>query len=151
MSSSPAYDIQVALSAALLGEATITAMVGQNVFDDIAAPNSPYPRICIGDEQILGRANGFTAPSEVYETLHVWANGPTGRQLAKRIGGALRDFLAPQPASGTPQPLTIDGHTVTSVLLHDERYMTQTDPDDPNALVGHGVLTFYYRTVPQPT
>lgn len=140
MSSDPAYALQVAQSAALLGDATVTELVGAAVYDDLAAPASVYPRICLGDDQVLGQTNGCFDPSEIYSTIHLWDMGPGARLSVKKIAGAVRDVFS--------RPLTLDGHQVVSALFHDARYLTQADPTDPDGLVAHGVLVFYIRTVP---
>ena len=138
--SDPSYDLQAAQEAALLADTAVIGLVGQNIFDDLSAPDSAYPRICLGDDQVIGETNTCFDPSEIYSTVHIWASGPGGRMRAKQIAGEVRRVLA--------QTLTLAGHAMKSALFHDARYMLDGDETDAEGRVAHGVLTFYYRTTP---
>lgn len=138
--SDPSYALQKAQELALLADSATIALVGESVFDDLSAPNSAYPRICIGDDQVIGDTNTCFDPSEVYSTVHIWAAGPGGRMQAKEIASEVRRVLA--------QKLTLTGHTVLSGVFHDARYLIDTDETDAEGRVAHGVLTFHYYTTP---
>jgi len=135
----PSYDIQVAMAAALLADSAVTALVGQNVVDPLAAPNTSYPLIEIGDDQVIGTADQSAAGSEVYSTIHVWANGPWGRLVAKQIVDQVRRVLS--------EPLTLANHQMNSALFHSARFFVDTDPTDQGQ-IAHGVVVFQFRTLP---
>ncbi len=142
--SDPSYALQIAMAAALLGDAGVTGLVGQNVFDDLSAPDSAYPRVCIGDDQVIGETNTCFDPSEIYSTVHIWAansaDAADARLKAKQIAAQVRRVLA--------QTLTLVDHAMTSALFHDSRFMIDGDETDADGRVAHGVLTFHYRTSP---
>ena len=142
--SDPSYALQIAQAAALLGDAVVVSQVGKGVFDDVSAANSIYPRICLGEDQVIGGANACFDPSEIYSTVHIWtansSNGADARLKAKQIGAEVRRVLS--------QTLTLVDHIMTSAVFHDARYMLDIDGNDPDGRVAHGVLTFYYRTTP---
>lgn len=141
--SDPAYSFQVAVAAALLGDAGVTALVGQSVYDPLSAVGKAYPLVEIGEDQVVPGDDGMT--NAVWSTVHVWCSSAAGRLQAKQIGDAIRTVLAPVLAIPT---LSLDGHRVISGVSHSAKYMTDTDETDPNGSVAHGVLEFRFETVP---
>jgi hypothetical protein len=140
----PSYNLQLAIAAALLGDAGVNALMGAAIYDPLSAVGKPYPFVEIGEDQVLQGVSGLT--DEVWSTVHVWADGPGARLLAKRTGDAIRNVLGPRPP-GTP-PLTLSGFAVTSGILHSGRYMTDNDPTDPGDSVAHANLQFRFQIVP---
>lgn len=138
--SEPTYALQVAQAAALLAATSVTDLVGTNVFDDLSAQASVYPRICLGDDQDIGDANDCGDASNVYSTVHIWADGANARLTAKQIAGAVRAALAPAHPF-----LTLTGFTMGSAVHDRTQHMTQADPTNPNGLIAHTVQVFRYR------
>lgn len=135
----PAYALQVAIAAALLADSTVTSLVGTNVFDPLSAVNSSYPFIEVGDDQVLEDTTQFIDGSEIFSTIHIWANGPGGRLAAKQIASAVRNVLQ--------QPLSMTGHCMSSAIFHSARHMIDHDMSDQGQ-IAHSVLVFQYRTAP---
>jgi hypothetical protein len=137
--SDPAGAIQDGMAVALLADSAVTGYVGQAVLDELSAGNGPYPYVGIGDDQVIGEANGCSDGSLVYSTVHVYASGPNGRRLCKQIANAVRRVLS--------APFAIDGHRMINALFQSARHMTDAD-DTAGGLVAHSVLVFQYRTLP---
>lgn len=138
--SEPTYALQVAQAAALLAATSVTDLVGQSVFDDLSAPDSVYPRICLGDDQDVSDDNDCGDASYIYSTIHVWARGADARLVAKQICGVIKPVLAP------PSPfLTLTGFTMGSARRETTQHMWQRDPSDPDGLIAHSVPVFRYR------
>ena len=140
---SPDFELQRAMSSALLGNAAVTALVGGAVLDELSAFGQPYPYIQIGHDQIIGHDGAPTDWSEIYSTVHIYADGPRGRELAKQIAGAVRDVLS--------DPLTLPSHVMPSAEFKSSLHMTSDDPTNPGAVVAHSVLVFHYHTQPRPS
>ncbi len=140
--SDPAYALQVGQAAALLGDDAVATFVGANVFDELSAQDSVYDRVGIGDDQVIADNITCGNPSEVYSTVHLWCAGADARLKAKRLGEAVRAVLS--------RPFALTGHTLVTAVFHDARYLPETDPTQPDGQVCHGVLTFRYRTNPNP-
>ena len=137
--SDPAYALQVGMAATLLADTATTALVGTSIFDPLSAINSSYPFIEIGDDQILEDTTQFTDGSEIFSTVHIYANGPSGRLKAKQIANAVRIVLQ--------QPFALTGHVMNSAIFHSARHMIDGDMSDQGQ-IAHSVLVFQYRTAP---
>lgn len=145
----PAYELQLAVAAALLADAGVEALVGQAVYDDLSAPESSYPRISIGADQTLMETNTSARPCRVISTYHIWCNGPDGRLKAKQIRAALIDVLAPAPTTPpTPSALSLNGWKITSALPINAHDMTSGDATDPGGLVAHSVAEIEFHLTP---
>jgi len=142
--SDPAYPIQLGIASALLAAPAVTALVGQAIYDPASAAGKAYPFVEIGEDQIVPNADAITDLAWV--TIHIWADGPTGRFLAKQIAGAIRDVLAPRPPATSA--LTVAGYSVISGLLHSARYLNDTDDTDPSVIIAHGNLSLRFQLAP---
>lgn len=151
----PGEAIQVAVAAALLAEPSFSRLLAQTslgpaLFDPMQGDSLPdaYPRVELGEDQVLGDTTSCSDGSEVFVTLHIWATGPNGRLVAKRIAGAARSVLAPAPDqywNYVSPSLQVGGHEITAHEWIDTKAMT-----DPDGLTAHVVATVHYFTNPSP-
>lgn len=135
----PTYALQVAIAAALLADSGVTALVGTAVVDPLSAPNAAYPFVEIGDDEVIDETNTYSSLVEVHSTIHVWADGPSGRLLAKQISNEIGRVLA--------SPITLDGHLMVSAKPHTARHMLDGDMTNQGQ-IAHSILVFQFRTVP---
>lgn len=132
MLTDPSGDIQAAITALLLADTELTALVVDRVYDKI--PNVPaFPYITIGEAQMLPELGECTDAAETRVTIHTWTRFKafgSDKRLGKIIIQLLHDG-----------ELTISNGNVQSMLLESARYLR-----DPDGLTSHGVLTFSLLT-----
>ncbi|WP_375458886.1 DUF3168 domain-containing protein [uncultured Enterovirga sp.] len=133
--SDPALPLQKALVAALKGDADITAVVGDRIYDTPPMA-AAYPYVTLGEDQILpDRGDGGYEGSDVTLTLHVWSRA-TGFPEAKRVAAATRAALA--------GGLTLEAGTrLVDLTFEEARFLRE-----PDGVTSHGVLTFTALTEP---
>lgn len=129
--SDPSLALQKAVVAALKAA---TTEAGDNVFDSVPE-GDPFPRITIGEAQVIGNFAPCYDGSEVFFDVHVWSR-EVGHPQAKRIASAVRSALH-------DAPLALDGHMLELLEFRDARYMR-----DPDGVTSHAALTF--RALTQP-
>lgn len=114
----PSLDLQKAVIATLKADASVTALVGQRIYDQVP-PNATFPYVSWGPDQVLADKadcqNGF----EVFAQIDVWSRAP-GKPEAKRIAGAVRAAL-------DDAELTLDDHAL--LLLEHVQTRHLIDPD----------------------
>lgn len=129
------------LEVALRASAPLKSAMGLTVARIYAGErpaNAPYPYVLIGDDQVIGDDIGCADDSEIFATIHVYADSDAslkGSRRARRIAGVLRALLK--------DGFTIDGHEVVVAEFRDHFPVT-----DPNG-VTHLVMTFRYETTPE--
>lgn len=137
MSVDPSEALQIALAAALLAASPVTTLLGgAYVYDPLSVPNvDRFPYIEIGEGQDIGDDDSCGSRTQSFVDLHVWARGPDGRLVAKRIANAVREALQTD--------LVLTGHVLISQVYETTRHLT-----DPDGLTAHAVITFMFRTRP---
>lgn len=116
------------LQKAIFGALTAApALAGGNVFDRVPE-SDPFPRITIGDEQVLDDGNSCAEGWEVYPDVHVWSRKP-GKVEAKH--------LAAEVVNRVLAIDTVEEFTVLSVALESYNAL-----DDPDGLTAHVAVTF---------
>lgn len=121
-----AGELQKAIYAALTAA---PALAGGNVFDQVPDSN-PFPRITIGDEQVIDDGTTCRAGWEVYADVHCWSRPTTGSKLeVKALAAAV--------------VVRITGITgITGFALADIGHETTRIFRDPDGLTEHAVITF---------
>jgi hypothetical protein len=111
------------------------ALAGGNVFDQVPE-GDPFPRITIGDEQVLDDGNTCDDGWEVFSDVHVWSRPVTGSKVE------VKDLLAAVVAR-LNTALTVTGFTVVIHAIDSSRVFR-----DPDGKTEHAVLTFRYVLQP---
>jgi hypothetical protein len=111
------------------------ALAGGNVFDQVPE-GDPFPRITIGDEQVLDDGNTSDDGWEVFSDVHVWSRPVTGSKVE------VKDLLAAVVAR-LNTALTVTGFTVVIHAIDSSRVFR-----DPDGKTEHAVLTFRYVLQP---
>ncbi|MBN9243939.1 MAG: DUF3168 domain-containing protein [Mesorhizobium sp.] len=121
-----AGELQKAIYAALT---TAPALVDGNVFDQVPESN-PFPRITIGDEQVIDDSTSCQDGWDVSTDVHCWSRPETGSKLeVKQIAAAVVSRIV--AISG------IAGFSLVS-LTHETTRIFR----DPDGLTEHAVVTF---------
>ncbi len=121
-----AGELQKAIYAALT---TAPALVDGNVFDQVPESN-PFPRITIGDEQVIDDSTSCQDGWDVSTDVHCWSRPETGSKLeVKQIAAAV-----------VPRIVAISGIAGFSLvsLTHETTRIFR----DPDGLTEHAVVTF---------
>lgn len=131
----PAVELQKAVFAALLGEAALTAEVGDRVFDHAPA-NVAFPYVSFGRTSIYDWSTGTESGTEQLFTVHVWSKAK-GKKQTLDIMDVARARLE---AGG----LSMAGHHLVNLRLE---YSEARYNEDQS--VYHGLLRF--RAVTEPS
>ncbi len=90
------WSLQKAIHAALVADASLTALVGgPHVYDHVPR-GQPYPYVTFGQSSSRDWSTGTDHGLEMIVTLHVWSRA-AGRDEATRIMDAMRTVLHDQP------------------------------------------------------
>lgn len=130
----PALELQKAILAALKGDATLTAAIGQRVYDHAPA-DVPFPYLSFGRTSIYDWSTGTESGTEQLFTMHVWSKAKGKKETLELMerARAVLDAAA----------LVLDGHKL--VNLRQEFSEVRYDDD---LSVYHGLLRF--RAVTEP-
>jgi hypothetical protein len=109
------------------------AVAGGNVFDAVPA-SDPFPRVTIGDEQVIDDGNTCDAGWEVVTDIHVWSRA-VGFPEAKGIASAVRQRIT--------AIATVTGFTLISVAVENAQSSKSTD-----GLTSHITLTARFVLTP---
>lgn len=126
--SDPSYDIQKAIVALL------RVSVTEDTYDT-PPERSPFPRITIGDGQVLANFADCYAGSETYLQVDIWSREVgfgEAKTLANRVRAVLDDKIVP-----------LDGHTMEYMRFESAQYLR-----DPDGITRHVAMTF--RILSQP-
>ncbi len=104
-------------------------VAGDNIFDFVPE-GAPFPRVTIGEEQIVGDGNSCGDGWEVFADVHVWSR-EAGFAEAKVLAAAVSERICAISA--------ITGFNLISVEMRDQRRMR-----DPDGLTSHIVLSFQF-------
>ncbi len=119
-------EIQKAIYDALQAE---PAIAGGNVFDRFD-DRDPYPRVTIGEEQVVDDSNSCSSGWDVYTDIHVWSCAP-GFPEAKTIAAAVAERVL--------GITSIAGFALLSVDVDRSDFVR-----DPDGLTSHGIVTAHF-------
>lgn len=131
----PAAEVQKAIHAALTGDATLVALLGDTRVYDHAPPDVPFPYITFGRTSVYDWSTGTESGTEQLLTLHVWSKGKGNREVH-----ALMDALS---ARLHDADLALNGHHLVNLRLEFSEVLFDEDQS-----VHHGLLRF--RAVTEP-
>lgn len=130
----PSLELQRSIVLALKSSPAIQAVVGNNVFDRV--PDSdPFPRVTVGEGQLLDDGNSCADAWEFFADIHAWSRS-VGMPVVKRLAAAVRDALATE--------LDVIGFRVVEGRHRDTRFINDSD-----ALTTHAVVTVSYLIDPE--
>lgn len=122
--------LQKAIYAALTAE---PPLAGGHVYDRVpASAEDEFPRITIGDAQVLDDGNSCSDSWEVYSDIHLWSRPKRGSKLELKA-------LAAQAIERLRQPLEVPGFVTIEARLETEREFT-----DPDGVTFHGIVTMLH-------
>ncbi len=124
---SAAADLQKALFTALSGDAQLSALIGDKVFDRAPA-DVAFPYLTFGRTSVFDWSTGTDSGTEQLFTLHIWSKAK-GKKETLEIMEAIQDRLA--------QPLVLENHH-----LVDLRFEYAEARFDDDLSVHHGLLRF---------
>lgn len=131
MALDPSLPLQKAVRDALVEDPAIAALVEGNVFDQVPRKTTkdpgPFPRITIGQDDILDDGNTCGDGWRATVTVHVWTRRPPGYPPARRIASAVRAALL---------TLAIPGFVVVSAE-HEATLFSR----DPDGLTSHATVS----------
>ncbi|RVD15367.1 MAG: DUF3168 domain-containing protein [Mesorhizobium sp.] len=118
-------EVQKALFAALNG----VTLAGANVFDQVPEAN-PFPRITIGDEQVIDDGNTCQDGWEVFSDVHCWSRPDAGSKVEVKT-------LAGEVVTAVSAIVAIAGFSLVSIEHQTTRVFR-----DPDGLTEHAVVSF---------
>lgn len=124
---SVSLELQKAIVAALKADAGVNGLVAGHVYDTVPS-SDPFPRITLGEDQVIPERADCYLGDEVFITLHVWSR-KTGFPEVKRISGAVRVALH-------EAELSLNGYRLVDLSVESERFMR-----DPDGLTSHSAIT----------
>lgn len=113
------------------------AIAGGNVFDRVPGNIDPYPRVTIGDAQIIDDGNSCSDGWEAYSDVHVWSQPDDGSKVE------VKTIAAQVVARLIDGSMTVDGYSVIASAL--DAYRVFRDPDGKTE---HAVITVRYSLEP---
>lgn len=135
MSDDPSFELQVAIVGLLKGDAPLTGLIDQRVYDRVPRSSdgqtvtATFPYVAFGEEQTIPVDVTCIMGSEIYITLHAWSRAvgfPEVKKICGRIRTVLHDAEIELPTTGLVS-LAFDGRRIFR---------------DPDGVTSHGVLTF---------
>lgn len=135
MSEDASYEVQIAVVAALKGNAALTALIGDRVYDHV--PRDPttkrvtaaFPYVSLGAEQDIPEFYGCIDASEIVLQIDAWSRDPGFREV-KRIAGLVKKALHDAPITLADNALVY--------LAYDGRRIFR----DPDGLTSQAAITF---------
>lgn len=118
-------EVQKAYLAAIIG----VTDAGGNVFDQVPTEN-PFPRVTIGDEQVLDDGNSCQDGWEVFSDVHCWSRAASGSKIQVKT-------LAAQVVIAVRGITAIAGFSLVSIEHQTTRVFR-----DPDGLTEHAVVSF---------
>lgn len=118
-------EFQKALFAALDG----VTLAGASVFDQVPESN-PFPRITIGDEQVIDDGNTCRDGWEVFADVHCWSRPASGSKIEVKT-------LAAQVVAAVRGIAAIAGFSLVSIEHQTTRFFR-----DPDGLTEHAAISF---------
>lgn len=119
-------ELQAAIYNALT---TAPALAGGNVFDRVPE-SDPFPRITLGDEQVIDDSTTCQDGWEVYPDVHCWSRPATGSKgEVKALAAAVKQRVTAIDA--------VAGFSLVSLTHQTTRVFR-----DPDGLTEHAVISF---------
>jgi hypothetical protein len=118
-------EMQKALFSALYGATD----AGASVFDQVPEDN-PFPRITIGDEQVIDDSNTCQNGWEVFSDVHCWSRPESGSKVEVKT-------IAAQVVTAVEAIAAITGFSLVSIKHQTTRFFR-----DPDGLTEHAVVSF---------
>ncbi|RWP88358.1 MAG: DUF3168 domain-containing protein [Mesorhizobium sp.] len=118
-------EVQKAIFAALDG----ATLAGANVFDQVPEGN-PFPRITIGDEQVIDDGSTCQDGWEVFSDVHCWSRPDAGSKVEVKT-------LAGEVVTAVCAIAAIAGFSLVSIEHQTTRVFR-----DPDGLTEHAVVSF---------
>lgn len=135
MSGNSSYEMQAAIRQRLLMTPELTVLVGDRIYDR-APDHCPTPYVQFGgDEYTPFRAQGMRG-SNLFITIHTWADSQRASAEVKRMNKAIEDAL-------DDQRFPVQGHVIQVLSFVRSRNL-----DDPDGISRHGVNEFRCTTLP---
>lgn len=125
--------LQKAIYAALMAS---PAVASGAVYDRVPK-NAGFPRVTIGDEQVLDDGDSCGDAWEAYSTLHVWSRPNEGSKSEVKI------LAAEVAARVATEDLAVSGFTVVVAAIEEMRFLR-----DPDGITEHGVVTVRHELQP---
>ncbi len=118
-----------AIIAALVGDASVTALVpAASILDRNSRPN-PDPSIIVGEDQEVDDERIARDVTRVFSTLHIWKK-EGGLRGVKTIAGAIRHAVR------TARLRTVGGWYLSDCYVSGTRFLR-----DPDGETAHGIVT----------
>jgi hypothetical protein len=134
--SSPAWELQKAIYAALIADAPLVALLGgTRIYDDVPR-GAAFPYVAFGPSTARDWSTGTEVGSEHLLTLRVWSKAG-GEKEVHGVLDAIRAALH-------EAALTLTGHCVVSL-----RHETSDAMREPDGETYHGTARF--RALTEPT
>jgi hypothetical protein len=89
----PVQPLQVAVAAALLAAPEVAAIVGEAVYAPHQDFDDVYPRVTLDAPQRLPSAERSPEGSELFVTIHAWAQGPEASLTCGDLADAVCEVL----------------------------------------------------------
>lgn len=121
-----AGELQKAIYAALTA---VPALASGNVFDQVPV-SDPFPRVTIGDEQVIDDSTTCQAGWEVFADVHCWSRPATGSKLEVKT-------LAASVVSRVIAITDVIGFSLVTI-----DHQTTRTFRDPDGLTEHAVVSF---------
>ena len=140
--SGPGYQLQLAVAATLLADATTVSLVapgaaGPAIFAPHQAFDKVFPRITLETPQVLPNVSLCVDGSKCHVSVHLWGQGATASldvlKLEDAVRAALNVALAP-----------------TGFLVTSFGYGGSHHAGDPDPMIEHRVSMFHYNLQPTP-
>ena len=132
---SAGWDLQKAVYAALIADATLTMLLGGDSIHDAAPQTATFPYVVIDQMQVRDWSTGTEDGAEHVLTIHVWSRH-AGKAEAYEIADAVRSVL-------DTAFLTLDDHRLINL-----RHQYSELKRDEDGETHHGVMRF--RAVTEP-
>lgn len=126
--SSPSLELQGLIVARLKGDATVSALVGDRIYDSVPA-DADFPYVSMGPRDEISDDTDCRAGFELSLQIDVWSRQP-GYPEAQRVSDTVRRCLVTYEFPAMENPLVYFKHQQTRIFR------------DPDGLTTHAALTF---------
>lgn len=127
-------DFQKAIYTALRSEATLTAIVGTKIYDDVPhqkeGASTDFPFVTIGDQSMAEESASDTDVARFQMSVHAWSRAP-GRLECLQILDAIRTAIN-----------WGKGYAVGSGTVVDLAYLSHETMRDQDGETYHGIIRF---------
>lgn len=139
MSADSSFEVQAGARLWLLSYLPLADLIAGRLYDR-APDNCPTPYVQFGGDEVMPlRAQGMNG-SELYITIHTWADSQTASAEVKKMNKAIRDRMDREMF---PDAFPVQGHVIQALF-----YVRTRTIGDPDPIVRHGVIEFRCFTLP---